>query len=89
MLTTVAASPVRALLTTVARIAEPKAAPMFWMMRVATAAADQKIIGAIGKVAEERGVSRAQISLAWLYRNPVVDVAPLVLFADNTPKSIF
>jgi aryl-alcohol dehydrogenase-like predicted oxidoreductase len=43
----------------------------------ATAAADQKIIEAIGKVAEERGVSRAQISLAWLYRNPVV-AAPIV-----------
>lgn len=42
-----------------------------------TAAADQKIIEAIGKVAEERGVSRAQISLAWLYRNPVV-AAPII-----------
>ncbi len=43
----------------------------------ATAAADQKIVEAIGKVAEERGVSRAEISLAWLYRNPVV-AAPIV-----------
>ena len=31
----------------------------------------------IGKVAAERGVSRAQISLAWLYRNPVV-AAPII-----------
>ena len=43
----------------------------------ATATADEKIIEAIGKVAEERGVSRAAISLAWLYRNPVV-AAPIV-----------
>lgn len=43
----------------------------------ATAAADQKIIEAIGKVAEERGASRAEISLAWLYRNPIV-AAPIV-----------
>lgn len=43
----------------------------------ATAAADQKIVEAISKVAEERGVSRAEISLAWLYRNPVV-AAPII-----------
>lgn len=43
----------------------------------ATAAADQKIVEAVGKVSEERGVSRALIALAWLYRNPVV-AAPIV-----------
>lgn len=43
----------------------------------ATAGADEKIVESIGKVAEDRGVSRAQISLAWLYRNPVV-AAPIV-----------
>ncbi|MEK3901726.1 aldo/keto reductase [Paenibacillus sp. FSL R7-0179] len=43
----------------------------------ATAASDQKIVEAIGQVAEERRVSRAEISLAWLYRNPVV-AAPIV-----------
>lgn len=43
----------------------------------ATAVADQKIVEAIGKVAAEHGVSRAEISLAWLYRNPVV-AAPIV-----------
>ena len=42
-----------------------------------TAVADEKIVEAISKVAEERGVSRAQISLAWLYRNPVI-AAPIV-----------
>ncbi len=43
----------------------------------ATAAADQNIVEAIGKVAGEHGVSRTEISLAWLYRNPVV-AAPIV-----------
>ncbi len=42
-----------------------------------TAASDQKIIEAVGAVAAERGVSRAQIALAWLRRNPVV-AAPIV-----------
>jgi aryl-alcohol dehydrogenase-like predicted oxidoreductase len=42
-----------------------------------TAAADQRIVEAIGAVAKERGVSRAEISLAWLHRNPVV-AAPIV-----------
>jgi aryl-alcohol dehydrogenase-like predicted oxidoreductase len=43
----------------------------------ATADSDQKIVEAVGKVAEERGVSRAQIAYAWLRRNPVV-AAPIV-----------
>ena len=43
----------------------------------ATAASDQKIVEAVGSVALERGVSRAQIALAWLRRNPVV-AAPIV-----------
>ena len=38
---------------------------------------DRAIVDAVGAVAEARGVSRAQIALAWLRRNPVV-VAPLV-----------
>jgi aryl-alcohol dehydrogenase-like predicted oxidoreductase len=38
---------------------------------------DREIIGAVGEIAAERGVSRAQIALAWLRSNPVV-VAPLV-----------
>lgn len=58
---------------TVRTEAESGAAKFF----AATAAADQKSVEAIGIVAEERGVSRAEISLAWLYRNPVV-AAPIV-----------
>ncbi|GLX69623.1 aldo/keto reductase [Paenibacillus glycanilyticus] len=53
--------------------AEPAAAKLY----EATALADEKIVGAIGEVAKERGVSQAVISLAWIYRNPVV-AAPIV-----------
>jgi 1-deoxyxylulose-5-phosphate synthase len=42
----------------------------------ATAGADQKIVETIGKIADERGISRAEVSLAWLHRNPVV-AAPI------------
>lgn len=38
---------------------------------------DRAIVDAVGKVAEGRGVPRAQIALAWLRRNPVV-AAPIV-----------
>jgi len=38
---------------------------------------DHAIIDAVGEIAAEREVSRAQIALAWLRRSPVV-VAPLV-----------
>jgi aryl-alcohol dehydrogenase-like predicted oxidoreductase len=38
---------------------------------------DRQIVDAVGAVADARGVSRAQIALAWLRANPVV-VAPLV-----------
>ncbi len=38
----------------------------------ATAESDQKIVEAVGAVAAERGVSRAEIALAWLRRHPVV-----------------
>ncbi|MEV7449837.1 aldo/keto reductase [Streptomyces nigra] len=40
-------------------------------------ASNQAIIDAVGQVAEAHGVSRAQIALAWLRRQPVV-TAPLV-----------
>ncbi|MCW6533776.1 aldo/keto reductase [Sphingomonas lycopersici] len=43
----------------------------------ATADSDKLIIEAVGAIAEERGVSRAMIALAWLRRNPVV-AAPIV-----------
>ena len=40
-------------------------------------ASDRAIVDAVGAVADARGVSRAQVALAWLRTNPVV-VAPLV-----------
>jgi aryl-alcohol dehydrogenase-like predicted oxidoreductase len=43
----------------------------------ATVESDQKIVEAVGEVARDRGVSRAQIALAWLRRHPVV-AAPIV-----------
>ena len=43
----------------------------------ATADSDQKIVKAVNAVAAERGVSQAQIALAWLRRNRVV-AAPIV-----------
>ena len=43
----------------------------------ATAASDQKIVEAVGEIASERGVSRAQVGLAWLRRHPVV-AAPIL-----------
>ncbi|GLZ47778.1 NADP-dependent aryl-alcohol dehydrogenase [Actinomycetospora sp. NBRC 106375] len=43
----------------------------------ATADADRRILDAVGAVAAARGVSRAQVALAWLRSHPVV-VAPLV-----------
>lgn len=42
-----------------------------------TADSDRQIVEAVGKIAEARGASRAQIGLAWLWRNPVV-AAPIV-----------
>ncbi|MFC0436236.1 aldo/keto reductase [Kutzneria buriramensis] len=43
----------------------------------ATPDSDRQIVDAVGAVAEGRGVSRAQVALAWLRANPVV-TAPLV-----------
>jgi aryl-alcohol dehydrogenase-like predicted oxidoreductase len=42
-----------------------------------TAPSDEKIVEAVGAIATERGVSQAQIALAWLRRNRVV-AAPIV-----------
>jgi aryl-alcohol dehydrogenase-like predicted oxidoreductase len=42
-----------------------------------TAASDRAIVDAVGRVAQARGVSRAQVALAWLRTEPVV-TAPLV-----------
>jgi aryl-alcohol dehydrogenase-like predicted oxidoreductase len=38
---------------------------------------DRRIVDAVAKVAESRGVSRAQVALAWLLRQPAV-TAPIV-----------
>ncbi|RIJ70888.1 aldo/keto reductase [Nakamurella silvestris] len=43
----------------------------------ATAQADREIIGRVARVAEQRGVPRAQIALAWVSSKPVV-TAPIV-----------
>lgn len=53
--------------------AEAGAAKLF----LTTAEADEKIVDAIGFVAQQRGISRAEVSLAWLYRNPTV-AAPII-----------
>ena len=45
--------------------------------------ADRAIVEAVGEIAGERGVSRAQIALAWLRAQPVV-VAPLVGASRST-----
>jgi 1-deoxyxylulose-5-phosphate synthase len=47
--------------------------------------ADRATIGEVGRIAEERGVERAQIALAWLRSKPVV-AAPLV--GANTTRQI-
>ncbi|MEW9534242.1 aldo/keto reductase [Microbispora sp. NPDC049125] len=46
-------------------------------MLYSTPESDRRIVDAVGAVAEGRGVSRAQVALAWLRANPVV-TAPLV-----------
>lgn len=38
---------------------------------------DQRIVERVGRIAEERGVSRAQVAVAWVSRHPAV-VAPIV-----------
>ena len=47
------------------------------MLYNATADSDRLILDEVGAVAEAHGVTRAQVALAWLRRNPVV-AAPLV-----------
>ena len=59
--------------TTTRAQAEPEGA----RQNPATADSDRDIAAAVGSIAADRGVSRAQIALAWLRRNPVV-AAPIV-----------
>ncbi|MNC25491.1 hypothetical protein D3C75_735800 [compost metagenome] len=47
------------------------------------AAANQNVVEAVGQVAEECGVSRAEIALAWLYRNPVVAASIVAATVGN------
>ena len=42
-----------------------------------TEAADRKVIDRLGQMAEERGVSRAQLALAWMLGKPAI-TAPIV-----------
>jgi aryl-alcohol dehydrogenase-like predicted oxidoreductase len=71
--------------TTARSEAEPYAA----MLYEATLTSDHEIVDAVGAVAAERGVSHAQIALAWLRRNPVV-AAPIVgaLHTDHIDEAI-
>jgi aryl-alcohol dehydrogenase-like predicted oxidoreductase len=47
------------------------------MLYKANADSDRVIIDEVGAIADARGVTRAQVALAWLHRNPVV-AAPIV-----------
>jgi aryl-alcohol dehydrogenase-like predicted oxidoreductase len=47
------------------------------LLYAATEASDRRVVDAVGVVASSRGVSRAQVSLAWLLSRPEV-TAPLV-----------
>jgi len=47
------------------------------MLYAGTEDADRAIVGAVEQVAKARGVSMAQVALAWLRRNPVV-TAPII-----------
>jgi aryl-alcohol dehydrogenase-like predicted oxidoreductase len=47
------------------------------MLYDTTAAADSRVVAAVGAVAEARGVSRAQVALAWLLAKPGV-TSPLI-----------
>jgi len=46
-------------------------------MYAKTEAADEQVVDALGKVAEHRGISRAQVAMAWLLAKPGV-TAPIV-----------
>jgi 1-deoxyxylulose-5-phosphate synthase len=55
------------------------------LYRPSAAGSDHAIIDAVGVIASERGVTRAQVALAWLHSKPVV-TAPLV--GANTTAQI-
>jgi aryl-alcohol dehydrogenase-like predicted oxidoreductase len=47
------------------------------MLYGATAESDRRVVDAVGKLAESLGISRAQVSLAWLLSRPGV-TAPII-----------
>ena len=57
--------------------ARSQAEPAGARQNEATASSDQKIVEAVATVARERGISQAEVALAWLLNHPVV-AAPLV-----------
>jgi Aldo/keto reductase family len=59
-----------------------KADPIAGMLYT-NAASDRAIVKAVAEVAKARGVSRAQVALAWLRRNPVL-VAPHIGASKNS-----
>ena len=69
--------------TTARSNAEPEGA----RQNEATAASDRAIVEAVGAVAAARGVTSAQIALAWLRRNPVV-AAPIVGHSRPTTSTM-
>ena len=42
-----------------------------------TEEADRKVVDRLGQIAEQRGVSRAQVALAWLLSKPAI-TSPIV-----------
>ena len=56
---------------------ERSEADPFGKMLYGQVASDRVIVEAVASIAAARGVSRAQVALAWLLRNPVVS-APIV-----------
>lgn len=57
--------------------ARADAEPYAFKLTEATAESDEKIVGVVGEIAKERGVSMAEIATAWVRRN-VVAAAPIV-----------
>ncbi|KQV05159.1 aldo/keto reductase [Leifsonia sp. Root112D2] len=51
--------------------------PVIGSLYAATEQADKRVVDAVGRVAEARGVPRAQIALAWVLQRPVVS-SPIV-----------
>ena len=47
------------------------------MVQAFDSPADEPVVNAVGKLAEARGVTMAQVALAWLLRHPAVS-APIV-----------